>query len=292
MALSQTTTEQRLAPILEAVAAELGRRGITIGDPSSSNARLHVRREESVCRVIKVYWTPFQADIPGVSIGLHLEIDKPTKHWVEAYISPESVSWIFCFHERPVDGEYQLAYYQQTADPVKAVKDFFDLASWYTLTPTDVTWRDVMCAIDSETGWSEAHNLDAAGAELDKSIQESLKKSTIVWLRWRDSEDQERTMPVWFVFQDGKLYVISGERQQTVPDAERLRRAEIIIRWKGHGNARVAELPVDVRIIRPGPEWDPIAEKLAEKRLNTPGAPEDTARRWRDDCVILELTPR
>ena len=44
-----------------------------------------------------------------------------------------------------------------------------------------------------------------------------------------------------------------------------------------------------VRVLEHGPNWDDVAEKIAEKRLNIPGLPEDTAKRWRDECVILEL---
>jgi hypothetical protein len=40
------------------------------------------------------------------------------------------------------------------------------------------------------------------------------------------------------------------------------------------------------------PSWTEVANKIAEKRLNIPGLPEETARRWRDECVILELTLR
>jgi len=47
-----------------------------------------------------------------------------------------------------------------------------------------------------------------------------------------------------------------------------------------------------VKVIEPGPEWDQAAEKIAEKRLNIPGLPEETARRWREECVILELILR
>jgi hypothetical protein len=47
-----------------------------------------------------------------------------------------------------------------------------------------------------------------------------------------------------------------------------------------------------VRVLAPGPEWDEVAEKIAEKRLNIPGLPEDTAKRWRDECVILEIKLR
>lgn len=57
-------------------------------------------------------------------------------------------------------------------------------------------------------------------------------------------------------------------------------------------NVRVAEVPASVRVLPPGPEWDEKAEKIAEKRLNIPGLPEETAKRWRDQCEILELTLR
>ncbi|MCA1708029.1 MAG: hypothetical protein LC808_34050, partial [Actinobacteria bacterium] len=99
------------------------------------------------------------------------------------------------------------------------------------------------------------------------------------------------TMPVWFVMDQNKIYVISGERQQTIPDARSLKTCDVILRWKGK-NAQVAEIPADVRVVPQGAEWDTLAEKIAEKRLNIPGVPEDTAKRWRDECDILELTLR
>ena len=37
---------------------------------------------------------------------------------------------------------------------------------------------------------------------------------------------------------------------------------------------------------------DRTSSQIAEKRLNIPGLPEETARRWRDECHILELTLR
>lgn len=292
MAIAENAlTDKRLAPVLEAVAKEMARRSVAIGDPSSAPASLQIKREENVKRVVQVYWTPFQAEVPGSSVGLHLNIEKPTKHWVEGYFSPDGASWVFCFHTRS-DGDYQLAYYRQNNDYELAVQEFFDLASWYALVPCDLTWDDVKTGIGPEVGWTDAHTVAAGGGgeELDKAITESLKKSTIVWLRWNDSSGTERTMPVWYIQQDNRLYVVSGERQQTVPNARELKRASVIVRWKGHGNAQVADLQADVRVVPHGPDWDTIAEKLAEKRLNTPGAPEDLAARWRDEADILELT--
>lgn len=282
----------RLTPILEQVATEMRRRQVEIGDTSKAPATLRIEREENVKRVVQVYWTPFQAEVMGESVGLHLEIDQPKVHWVEGYISPTQQSWIFAFHERG-DGDYQLAYYQQHGNPNDAVRAFFEIAEWYALVPTDIAWKDTAAKVDPEAGWTgELETQASAGAELDKAVSEALKKSTIVWMKWNEN-GTSRTMPVWFVMDaktaPNKLFVLSGERQQTVPHPDKLRDIEVIVRWKGN-NAQVADLPAELRIVPQGEEWDALAEKLAEKRLNIPGLPEDTARRWRDQCQILELT--
>jgi hypothetical protein len=287
MAIAERAAD-RLAPILDEVALAIGRLGISEGDAKSSKALLRVELEEEVKRIVQVYWTGFEADIPGRSIGLHLEVAQPTVHWAEGYLSPTYRNWIFCFHERP-DGDIQLAYYQDLGSWQEAIKSFFDLAAWYVLTATGLTWDDVSYQASEDVGWTDHHRA-RTGPSTSAAVQESLKKSTIIWLKWQ-SPTGEMTMPVWFVNDKGRLYVLSGERQQTIPGAESLRECTVILRWKGK-NAQVAEIPASVRVIPHGPEWDEVAEKIAEKRLNIPGLPEDTARRWRDECHILELTLR
>ena len=290
MAISQPVwVDPRLTPIAEEVAREVARNGVAPGDAGAAKAGLRVVVEDSVRRVVQVYWTPFEASLPGQSIGLHLEVAGGS-HWAEGYLSPDSVNWVFCFHKRS-DGEAELVHYQQHQTTEDAARAFFDLASWYTLTAADLTWDDVVYDVAPELDWKEARqNLAANSAS--PAVQEALKKSTIIWLRWK-IEGVERTMPVWFLYDQkvGKIYVLSGERQQTIPGAARLRECDVIFRWKGK-NARVAELPAAVRVIPPGEEWDQVAERIAEKRLNIPGLPEETARRWRDECLILELTLR
>jgi hypothetical protein len=100
-------------------------------------------------------------------------------------------------------------------------------------------------------------------------------------------------MPVWFIYDNktSKIYVLSGEREQTLPGASQMREADVILRSKGK-NYRIAELSANVRPIPPGEEWDTVAEKVAEKRLNVPGLPEDLANRWRDTCDLLEVNLR
>jgi hypothetical protein len=290
MALVNARTD-RLQPIIEEVARALGRFGIKEGRVEGAPAALRVGIEQDVRRVVQAYWTPFQAEVPGRCIALHLEVAEPAVHWAEAYLSPDYRNWVFVFAERP-DGEIQLTYYADHATPQKAIEQFFNLSSWYVLTATDKTWADVVYDAAPELGWSERERAHG-GASTRSAIDESIKKSTIMWLRWTH-EGTEHTMPVWYLNDQkaGKIYVLSGERQQKLPGAERIRECDVILRWKGK-NSSVAEIPATVRVITgEDPTWDEIADKIAEKRLNIPGLPEDTARRWKDECVILDLTLR
>lgn len=288
--------EQRVAgnsleSILDEVARHMQRFGVESGDPSGAKAAMRVELENNVKRIVQVYWTPFQANIPGDSVGLHMEIAEPAVHWVEAYVSPTAASWVFAFRERP-DGDFELVHYTQHHEAPLAVEAFFNMAGWYALTACDLKWDDVVCHISPELGWSERHGaMSSAGEELDKAVQEALKKSTILWLRWTNEAGVSNTMPVWFIYHQDKIYVVSGERQQTIPGARKIRQADVILRWKGK-NSQVADLPASVRLVPHGEKWDEVAEKIAEKRLNIPGAPEETARRWRDEVDILEITLR
>jgi hypothetical protein len=287
MAVARTSLDPRLEVILDKVARMVSGHGVAAGDAAAGKAVLRIELEEHVKRTVQVYWTPFQANIPGRSVGLHLEVAEPKVRWAEAYLSPEFRNWVFCFHERD-DGEIQLAKYGDYATPEEAMDSFFKFSGWHVLTASDLTWKDVVHRVSPDLGWSP-HQMDLMEAKTDAAVQEGLKKGTIIWLRWKNEAGADVTMPVWFILDQGKIYVLSGERQQTIPHATSLRSVDVIVRWKGK-QARVAEIPAAVRVLPQGPEWDTIAEKIAEKRLNIPGLPEETARRWRDECHILELT--
>lgn len=288
MALTESVQADRFTPILEELAQSLSLHNIKQASDKKSKGILRIENESNVRRVIQAYWTPFLVEIPGRSLGVHLEVAEPKVHWAEAYLTPDNVSWVFFFRERP-DGDIELSYYEQYPDPIEALKGFFALSSWYILTALDLDWSDVNYTLSEEFDWPGSLQTIAEAAT-DKAVLESLKKSTIFWLRW-ELDGLEHTMPVWFLYDSkaDKIYVLSGERQQTLPGAERIRKADVILRWKMK-NAQVAEIPAFVRPLDPGPEWIEVAEKIAEKRLNIPGLPEETAKRWQDECVILEIT--
>lgn len=290
MAVAEGAVGRRLEAILGSVARAIGRRDLKPGTVEGAPAGLRVQLESHVKRVVQVYWTPFEADVPGDSIGLHLQVAEPRVHWAECYLSPSYRNWVFCFRERPTDGDIELAYHRDYATPEEAIEGFFNLSSWYVLTATDKSWTDVVYELRPPLEWTE-HDQFLVGGATNAAYQESLKKSTIVWLRWRVDAAGEHTMPVWYLYDQkvGKMYVLSGERQQTLPGAEHVRECDVIFRQKGK-NVRVAEVPATVRVLPHGDDWDAVAERIAEKRLNIPGLPEETARRWRDECHILELT--
>lgn len=285
--------EEGLAPRLSSIIREIARGVNRVGakaDGSGTKGLLKIERAEGVKRVFQAYWTPFQIDIAGEVVSLRLDIPKPHLHWCEAYLTPDQRNWILYFHERE-DGQNELVYYRDYATPEEAVEAFFGFAEWYALTATDTTWDEISYTVAADFDWTEGRET-LIPTSLAPGVQEALKKSTILWLRW-DDNGTERQMPVWYVYDQkvGKIYVISGERQQLIPGAERLRSADVIFRQKGK-NVRLAEIPATVRVMPKDDEWNERAEKLAEKRLNIPGLPEATARRWRDECEILELTLR
>jgi hypothetical protein len=290
MSVTEQPLARRFAPIVQEVARGLGRYGVKPRGEGDAPAVIRIRPERNVKRVVQVYWTPFQVEIEGECLGIHLDVPRPRRHWTECYISPNQRNWVLCFLER-ADGDVELAYYRDYATPKEAVEGFFNLSAWYTLTATDTEWSNVVYEIDPMISW-EAQYEALAGTSTSAALQESLKKSTILWMRWTHA-GREQTMPVWYVFDNksGLIYVLSGERQQYLPGAEHIREADIIFRQKGK-NVQVADVPASVRALEPGPQWDEVAEKIAEKRLNIPGLPEETARRWRDECVILEIKLR
>jgi hypothetical protein len=288
MSLAEERVSSPLTPILDEIARALGRYGVPQGEGSRGSLRVQPLRD--VKRVVQVYWTPFQVQIEGECLSMFVEVPTPRRFWAEAYLSPNQTNWVLCFYDREETG-VQLSYYRDYATPREAIDGFFALSAWYVLTATDATWADIGYEIDQALEWGESRTV-MAGTAASAAAQESLKKSTILWLRWTH-EGVERTMPVWFLLDNksGSIYVISGERNQMIPGAERMRECTVILRKKGK-DVQVAELPASVRVLPPGPEWDEVAERIAEKRLNIPGLPEDTAKRWRDEATILEIRLR
>jgi hypothetical protein len=125
---------------------------------------------------------------------------------------------------------------------------------------------------------------------LPKELETGLKRSDAIWVG-----DDRRQAPSWFAYRDGRIFLLSqrrpGPEEQTVPGLTAdTRELLVITRRKGRDTA-MDRFPAAVRILEAGPEWDEIAAALVDRRRSRVGPPADSIARWRDTCLIAELTP-
>lgn len=166
-----------------------------------------------------------------------------------------------------------------------------------------------------EAGWVpmfiEAGHGGSLRTALEATFGAALKKGDIMWvtvpgqgdrrtgvptfrgvIRGRTASPQrERSQAIWFVWENGTVYVLNGAGEQNVPGLATAQEVELTVRSKDIRSA-VARVPADVRRVVTGDEeWEQVANTMLSARLNI--ADEDEAlARWREHGQILALTPR
>ncbi len=130
-------------------------------------------------------------------------------------------------------------------------------------------------------------------------LDAALKKSTIAWLRVKDVDEPVganapylggRDYPIWYGYEDGRIYVLVGDGEQQIPGITDGRRARLIARSKDK-RSQVADVECECDLLDKGDEWDRIArELLVGRRLNIRDG-EGVIDRWRETCDIVCLTP-
>lgn len=131
----------------------------------------------------------------------------------------------------------------------------------------------------------------AAAGVLDDVLEGTLKKSAILWVRIPQPDGGEVTRPAWFVYEGGKVYVLTGPEEQDLTNIDRADEVELIVRSK-EIRSQIGDVPAAVRRVdNDSEEFERIAEAGVGSRLNM----DDLAgalERWRRTCTMLELTPR
>jgi hypothetical protein len=136
------------------------------------------------------------------------------------------------------------------------------------------------------------------GLAAEETFKAATKKGSVVWLtvpqpqgRGRKGKVADHTQPVWFVAEGATLYVFSGPTEQQVPHLLDAQTVRITARSKDL-RAKVSDVEAAVRIVpTDDPKWDKIATDGLGRRLNLPDG--DGAKdRWREQCTLVELTPR
>jgi hypothetical protein len=128
-------------------------------------------------------------------------------------------------------------------------------------------------------------------AKLPKEVEDGFRKSDVIWLGV-EHDGVRRTVPSWFAYRNGKVYVLSkrepGPEEQTIPGLPGASELVLITRRKERDTA-LGEYPASVRLLE-GAEWEEAAKLLVDRRRSRAGPPEDSLNRWRGSCDIAELT--
>jgi hypothetical protein len=138
-------------------------------------------------------------------------------------------------------------------------------------------------------------SLQAVPAKLPGGYEDGLKKSDVIWvgLPAANGAKHDQTIPAWFAYKGGKIYVLSqreqGPNEQTVPGVPGAGELVVITRKKGT-NTSLERFIATARDLE-GDEWEDAAKTLVDRRRSRVGPPEESLERWRGACDIVELTP-
>jgi hypothetical protein len=135
--------------------------------------------------------------------------------------------------------------------------------------------------------------VQSAPAKLPKETEDGLKKSDVIWIGTESPNGHRRTVPAWFAYKNGKIYVLSqkepGPDEQTIPGVPDANQLLVITRRKLR-DTELEEFYAAQRRLE-GPEWEEAAKLLVDKRKSRAGAPAESLTRWRKTADIVELTP-
>jgi hypothetical protein len=116
-------------------------------------------------------------------------------------------------------------------------------------------------------------------------VAELGRKTGVCWVR-----HGEVTQPVWHVWVDGGLAVVSGGDEQPFPDVKDGDRVEVVMRSKDTGG-RLLTWVGHVTVVLPGDErWAATTAALVAARLNLPDTA-TAADQWAERSVVRRVVP-
>jgi hypothetical protein len=149
--------------------------------------------------------------------------------------------------------------------------------------------------IDGEVqGQIEFQLMLQAPTALTPEVEDAVKKSDVIWVGV-EQNGRDRAVPVWFAYHQGRIYLLHGDRrdsgEQQIPGLPDAMELVVVTRLK-YRDTRADRFRAAVRLIEPdSPEFDGLAAILADRRRDRHGPPQDAIRKWKQSCLIAELTP-
>lgn len=130
-------------------------------------------------------------------------------------------------------------------------------------------------------------------------LDAALAKSTIAWIRVRDTDEPVgarapymggRDHSVWYGYEDGRVYVLVGPGEQQVPGMTDAGTVRLIARSKDK-RSQVADVEASVTVLPKDAKWEQLArDLLVGRRLNLRDG-DAAIERWKKECEIVCLTP-
>jgi hypothetical protein len=129
------------------------------------------------------------------------------------------------------------------------------------------------------------------GAVVPGPVDAALSKSTILWLSYHDDRRAEITKAVWYGYDQGRIYILTGEGEQQLPGfVGESKHVRVIARSKDV-QSRVGDVTCVTQVLEKNAEWERIArDVLLGRRLNLPDG-EKAIDRWKASGEIVQLTP-
>jgi len=134
--------------------------------------------------------------------------------------------------------------------------------------------------------------VQAPVTKLPKEVEDGFERSDVVWVGV-EASGIRRTVPAWFAYRNGKVYVLSkkepGPEEQSIPGVPQASDMLLITRRKGR-ETELDEFHAAARVLEET-KWEDAAKLLVDRRRSRVGPPSESLGRWRGSCDIVELTP-
>ncbi len=117
-------------------------------------------------------------------------------------------------------------------------------------------------------------------------VEEASRKSALVWV----TVPGQRVRPVWHVWHDGGVCVVSGGLEQPLPGIETAERVDVTVRSKDKGGRLVTFAATVTAVAPPDELWEPVVAALHAARLNPPDG-EEQPLRWARESRVWRLLP-
>ena len=122
-------------------------------------------------------------------------------------------------------------------------------------------------------------------------VEEAARKAAVAWIGFGDGP----AYCVWVLPLEGRLYVITGPGEQSVPGLSEALPAgtDATVTLRGDHGGTIVSFAAAITEIRPNStEWDAVAPQMANKRLNASGSADDLVARWAAECLLVALSPQ